>query len=435
MHYSSDQTMTATFVMEDSSFTELQKRNQTAASDEMLAVCPLSLSPLQSPRDPIDSLDDSVADWTETVEANEAASSPGKKKSPWKKSSKKKSPKTLLFCPKKKSPKKKSPKKTRPRNPIPSGPLEACSSKCSKKCATKFSAAERMEIFNKFQSFDWHGKQAFYGRHVHKLANDPIRKRKTQRRWYSYFLPKNDSESLEVCQKFYSSTIGKERNACNAILSTVKSVKKGVVTKEPQGKWNRPTVKRDLVHDHIMTFKPQISHYKRKNCPLRRYLPSNQNISRMHKDFLQKHPGQEVSYRLYGHVLRKQMKISMKDTTNEKCGDCVKNELHKKESCNESSDCEKCLIYDKHHKAYILSKQLYDKDVELAKEDQSLAVLTGDMKKVDCLPDVPKLQEAFFCSGLVCYNETFTPVRKTCPFWRGLNVCFTRFSVIPISNL
>ena len=52
---------------------------------------------------------------------------------------------------------------------------------------------------------------------------------------------------------------------------------------------------------------------------------------------------------------------------------------------------------------------MHNRDVKLAEEDNSYLVYTADMKKVDQLPEIPALQEAFFNSGVVSYNETFCP--------------------------
>ena len=64
-----------------------------------------------------------------------------------------------------------------------------------------------------------------------------------------------------------------------------------------------------------------------------------------------------------------------------------------------------------HQAKYRLARQMHDADVKLSRENKKYWTYSADMKKVDTLPELPALQESFFLSGEVAYNETFSPAR------------------------
>jgi len=61
----------------------------------------------------------------------------------------------------------------------------------------------------------------------------------------------------------------------------------------------------DLINEHIESFHPTISHYRREHAPNVRYLPSDVNIVMIYQDFIIKHPNQNISYKLYRCKLKK----------------------------------------------------------------------------------------------------------------------------------
>jgi hypothetical protein len=55
----------------------------------------------------------------------------------------------------------------------------------------------------------------------------------------------------------------------------------------------------DLVSEHIETYHPTISHYRREYALNTRYLPSDINVKMMHQDFIEKYPERSISYDFY----------------------------------------------------------------------------------------------------------------------------------------
>ena len=79
------------------------------------------------------------------------------------------------------------------------------------------------------------------------------------------------------------------------------------------------------IDNHIMSFDPSISHYRRVHAPNRLYLPSELSINRMFKDY--EAGGGKLSYEIY----RRQ--LNMKNTSFAKLG---------------HEECEMCLKYENH---------------------------------------------------------------------------------------
>lgn len=73
-------------------------------------------------------------------------------------------------------------------------------------------------------------------------------------------------------------------------------------TKEPHNK-----IVDEVIRQHISTFNPTISHYRREHPPRRLYLPSDLSFIAMNEDFLNKNPNFKCSYEKYRGWQRKWM--------------------------------------------------------------------------------------------------------------------------------
>lgn len=77
---------------------------------------------------------------------------------------------------------------------------------------------------------------------------------------------------------------------------------------------------RQLVIDHIKTFKPCSSHYREHNAPNILYLPRELTVNKMYLDFCSQN-GKCISQESYRSVL-KMLNISLKKPNSNKCEDC-----------------------------------------------------------------------------------------------------------------
>lgn len=121
-----------------------------------------------------------------------------------------------------------------------------------------------------------------------------------------------------------------------------------------------------VVMDHIESYKPCLSHYRREHAPLRRYLPSDITVKDMHDDYLKKNPQNKVSYEYYRKT-KDEMNISFANLGHEECWCCEKNKLHIKESKHDphdshtaENDCEKCGEWLKHQRLYTRARREYE---------------------------------------------------------------------------
>src|SRR5258705_8355859 len=124
-----------------------------------------------------------------------------------------------------------------------------------------------------------------------------------------------------VCLKYFLATLGYTSNS--VIVEMCKTL--GAVTPnfDKRGK-HTPSNKidRSPIEKHIMSFNPQLSHYKREHAPNRRYLPSELSAARMHSLYVEKYPEAKCSGEIYRQTLRK-MNINFNEPNQDKCAECM----------------------------------------------------------------------------------------------------------------
>ena len=80
--------------------------------------------------------------------------------------------------------------------------------------------------------------------------------------------------------------------------------------------------KRQVIKDHIESFNPSVSHFRREHAAFVRYLPSDITISFMHRHFVDNFQDVSCPYELYRKTLR-EMKISFSMPSEDKCSICL----------------------------------------------------------------------------------------------------------------
>ena len=170
------------------------------------------------------------------------------------------------------------------------------------------------------------------------------------------------------------------------------------------------------IRQHIERFHPQVSHYRRKHAPLRRYVEPSQSVWIMWKDFL--HTIGLVSYSKYWKVFRGQ-RITFGAPNADLCEICEENKEHRRErGVHSLADCEQCSKHAIHQANAAISRKQYadDRNTQWPKGCCAFAV---DMQRVLLVP-IMKSKRAFFTSRLVCFNETFDCLsgeRDICVLW------------------
>ncbi len=165
------------------------------------------------------------------------------------------------------------------------------------------------------------------------------RRRKVSR---ELFLPVNGKE-VSVCQKMFLGTLGFSTDKALQTLQKTKT-EVGVVIPDQRGK-HPPKHKiteedRNFIIQHILKFKPCISHYRREHAPNRLYLPSELDISEMYQDY--ENDCKERGWKSLGYISYyrqvKAMNISFASLGCEECELCDGYRIHIEESTKENTD-------------------------------------------------------------------------------------------------
>ena len=80
----------------------------------------------------------------------------------------------------------------------------------------------------------------------------------------------------------------------------------------------KESIKQSII-DHIESYYPSVSHYRRKHAPLRRYLLSG--MIEMHSNYNKRHPDEKVCYESNRKIFVS-MKISFTKLVEEECEKC-----------------------------------------------------------------------------------------------------------------
>lgn len=187
--------------------------------------------------------------------------------------------------------------------------------RCKKSCYGRISEEERINIFNRFLTFNTKNEQDAY---LHSLISASKVKR---------YRPRNTAEGSKkkphgACYDYHvSTTLGKYtvykkafgsihgikpdriRRLCNLVSH-------GKVPVDNRGKSTPANAKPghviQAIREHIESYPQKITHYGNKEY---KYLSADLNIKIMHSLFKAKHPSLNVSYHFYLKVFKEQFDL------------------------------------------------------------------------------------------------------------------------------
>eukprot|EP00111_Clytia_hemisphaerica_P019495 TCONS_00057496-protein len=145
--------------------------------------------------------------------------------------------------------------------------------------------------------------------------------------------PDASGEQKFVCKDMFISTLGYRFDKfISTALSTTSNF--GVTLQDKRGKHPPKHAMSDsgkqTAIQHVMSFNPQISHYRREHAPNRLYLPSELTIQEMYEDYLdQRKENNEntMSYVQYTRIVKSQ-NISFAKLGDDECEMCESHKLH-----------------------------------------------------------------------------------------------------------
>ncbi|XP_074039958.1 uncharacterized protein [Leptinotarsa decemlineata] len=330
---------------------------------------------------------------------------------------------------------------------------------CKKRCVEKINEQRRVAIWNEFYKMDYNTRRSWvHGRIEQKGKARSTTKVEVRKRSRSlmYTLPDENAHSQTICKKFFLRTLGYDEKNDKFITTVFKNLAPDSITPNrdrrglaaPKNKCNR-----EILQQHISSFHPCISHYRREHAPNRLYLPHDITIRSMHADYLQKFPQNKISYYTYRKVVS-DMNISFTKLGNEECDHCMMQIQHIKshneatatvvevdenlknaEGSNEyetthrnstgktattdlnlsalessttkfRASCTTCMKWLQHIEFAKLRRVEYRKDVA-RKKIETEAVRSVDLQKVIMLPRIPASQKTFFTRRIVVFHLTF----------------------------
>nr|XP_053621942.1 uncharacterized protein LOC128681791 [Plodia interpunctella] len=295
---------------------------------------------------------------------------------------------------------------------------------CKKKCSTKFSEDYRKTINSNFWKMSWSEQKHFYL--ANTMQQKPVRPKKKSHddehgkhydrtKSVSYFFCDKNGEKVAVCKTFFITTLGYKKNNCKAVRNIIDTYYKTQYA-EPiiDGRGHNPNpsqIDRTKIKEHIMSFRPVVSHYRRVHAPNRKYLPSDINIRMMYDNYCEKEPEINVSYGFYRNVVN-ELKISFTKLGHEECELCEEFSIHNPNAEIRHRNCKECKEYEDHHTRYISARKKYEEDVQSQTKQKSTdtTIFAVDLEKVIMLPRMDEFKTVMFCPRLIVFNQSFVPV-------------------------
>ena len=285
-----------------------------------------------------------------------------------------------------------------------------CGDKCRRKCRTKLTEERRHQIHSSYWGMTYNERRIWQSRLIKREAvkrhrcrgdvvHDAVYKRTNT---LTYLLPSDTGEDVVVCQKFFCATLGYTSN--RFIVEMMTSDDDVIPPPDKRGK-HEPANKIDIciVDDHINSFNPQLSHYRREHAPNRRYLPSSLTVKLMFEDFQAKNPNFKCSMETYRKAVSA-ANISFAQPDSDICDECAYYEHADKTEENEAKSV-------RHKSMAHKARQAYRVDSETVWPNGTV-VYAADLQKVLLLPVLRDLKSCIFTSRLVIFNETFARMGK-----------------------
>lgn len=293
-----------------------------------------------------------------------------------------------------------------------------CGGKCKRKC-NLLTLDERKNIWNMYWSMKYERRRNFLNKctKIDKIKRRTVTEVNSNSKYHKkesrfYYLPKNNEE-INVCRTFFLNTLGHKNDSVITELS--RAIKRKALygdVKENRG-GKKPKIDRNPIELHINSYNPAVSHYRRSNAPLAKYLPRTLTLNKMFSDFKSKFPNHTCSKEVYRQTINS-MNISFKFPKGDKCVECGIYEEKIKIYNNDVPENVKA-TYMNHKTKANKAIQKYQEDAS-QENTANVRYYSMDLQKVMLLPDMPKVKDSFFLSRLIAFNLTFAPLMKKSNF-------------------
>lgn len=295
--------------------------------------------------------------------------------------------------------------------------LEGCDKlKCRLKCNQNFSHLQRTQVNNEYWKMDWFRQRSYI---LSQCSREDVKRRTlktedSQRNMtVKYYIHNESGEKTAVCKIFFLTTLGYNKKNDGVIFRALSTSNRNSTTPVQDRRGRHPSTKkvdRNSIEQHVESFHPTVSHYRREHAPNVRYLPSDVSLSFMYKDYCDKNPNIPISYDLYRKVV-KEMHIHFTKLGHEECEKCecfnLHNPEHKQDSLN--LECDICNSWSDHINKAKMSRDFYRQYADSDLDVDTICV-SVDLQKVIMLPRIDTFKSVVFTKRLTTYNESFVPV-------------------------
>lgn len=260
---------------------------------------------------------------------------------------------------------------------------------CEKPCYLKISKDKQTEVNNNYWHSDFRGKKniirKFVSKELVKSRRNAGNTSPKKTASFKYELTDESGDRHKVCRAFFLNTLGFDKSNAKVVYSSF-SKDNTEVMQDKRGTHQRNFSIRNLMKSHIMSFDPQIAHYRREHAPQRLYLPSDMSANKLYENYKETQPvNSHGKYRLYIQMVR-ELNISFAKLGIEECEVCAIFSAHESASGHNRDDlpnfdeCVSCDSWYKHIDKANIARSEYKKDKE--KVSDRTFVYAVDLQKV-----------------------------------------------------
>lgn len=276
---------------------------------------------------------------------------------------------------------------------------------CRCKCATKLSALEQINIFERYCSLSTHAEQTIYLQGcVKKVIKSRSRLRNNERprsrTVFSYEVSNSENEKISLCQKAFLALHGifKSRLEKKVRTAAQPTDNRGRHATRP----NRTSLESlEKIRKFLSELPARESHYTRSDSRNRKYLDPNLSITKLHENFNTSHPDNKISYGVFAKVFNEDFNISFGYPRKDICNTCTKLLVNIRQAELQSNNEETLKTLKREKELHLRKAEVFKtKLAEVQKStDSSEMIICFDFEKNLPLP-VTNAQDEYYISQL-----------------------------------
>ncbi|KAH9641530.1 hypothetical protein HF086_011422 [Spodoptera exigua] len=224
-----------------------------------------------------------------------------------------------------------------------------------------------------------------------------------------YTIYTKNKKIIPVCQKVFLNTLGITKYRVQYVMRNFFA--NGILPNEKRGgdhKYKKYSTQRQAVYSFIKSLKCVGAHYCRGTTTQRKYLPSELNIKKLYKMFIEKNPNSPVKQSYFRAIFNEDFNLGFGSPRTDVCSRCI--EFQEKIKAEKDVSKKNQLIIEQ--RVHKLKSQAFFKLLR-EKKDQ-MATFSFDCQKNLVLPKVPD-QSCYYSRQLQLDTCTISQLFKEDP--------------------